>query len=108
MKFPAYEIRSVDDFFSVPQDRWPAMLRDFASFLECGAAALDAMQPNVRVRPVAFIWIDDDLRGVRATHLDFRNGFTEAEQTEIAGQIQQAIEPFAVASQQAEPKETPS
>jgi hypothetical protein len=62
MSAPRYEIRTVADFLSVPEDRRALCIKEFAIWVEM-VANLKAMFDGIEFveDPAAnFIWVDDD------------------------------------------------
>ena len=57
-----YEIKTVEDFFSVPVDKLQPLLTDFATFLMLGHEFEGSR--IVKYDKSAFTWIDDGIPGL--------------------------------------------
>jgi hypothetical protein len=58
-----YEIRTVEDFLAVPQDKLSECLRDFKQWVEL-AYELNALFGEGAMVKTEFIWFDDGIEGI--------------------------------------------
>lgn len=63
-----YEIRTVADFYQVPDESLEACLADFAAHLLISKAVMATARDGVRhLNPDVFMWIDDGQHNVNVT-----------------------------------------
>ncbi len=66
-KHTEYTIKSLEDFYKIPEDKIDECLKDFKVWLELGRA-INEFQEMIGlnfIERAGFVWIDDNQTGVR-------------------------------------------
>jgi hypothetical protein len=75
-----YEIRTIEDFLSVPTDKLPMCLKDFSNWLCATKEFVEAAEkiPGAKAVTETFIWLDDGLNDVILEVHETQDGATVA------------------------------
>jgi hypothetical protein len=75
-----YEIRTVEDFLSVPTEKLPMCLKDFSNWLCATKEFVETAKkiPGAKAVTDTFIWLDDDLNHVILEVHETQDGATVA------------------------------